>query len=319
LAASDGHYSIVQLSFTTNATHPSINNAGEIVWSLQNGHGIFSSARGRLAATGVSPHISNSGEVVYADLFETNGLDLASTTRGRLTFGGLIDLGYSDFGVNSNGEAVYVTLTNGNYQLFSTSRGQLTFDPFDNFNPCVNDRGEIIWTRFGPNSGLVSSTRGLLPGDYPTAYGLNNNDEFCYQNNLTISNFSTGPHLFSSLHGVVINDIYQSQFWGGINDDGILVWQAQNPTNYEQFVYEAAWVPDPVLALATTAGLALEWSTNAGAGVGAFHAQYATNLAPPVACRGLGGSPTTISSNFHLAVGPNLGNALFFRLSTGAP
>ena len=84
-----------------------------------------------------------------------------------------------------------MTLTNGNYQLFSTVRGQLTFGPFDNFNPCINDLGEIVWSQFGPNYGLVSTMRGLLPGNYPTAYGLNNNDEFCYQNNLTISNFST--------------------------------------------------------------------------------------------------------------------------------
>src|SRR5208282_6231471 len=123
-ADAGGHYSIVELSFTRNATHPSLNNVGEIVWSLQNSNGIFSSARGQLVASGISPHIANSGEVVYADSFETNGLDLVSTTRGRLTFGGLIDLGYSDFGVNSNGEVVYVTLTNGNYQLFSNVRGQ---------------------------------------------------------------------------------------------------------------------------------------------------------------------------------------------------
>jgi len=310
-----GYYSITQLSFTTNATHPSINNAGEIVWSLQNSNGIFSSMRGRLAASGVSPHIANGGEVVYADSFETNGLDLVSTTRGRLTYGGVVDLGYSDFGVNSNGEVVYVTLTNGNYQLYSTVRGQITFDPFDNFNPCINDLGEIVWTRFGPNSGLVSTTRGLLPGNYPTVYGLNNNDEFCYQNNLTISNFSTAPHLFSSLHGVVINDIYQYQFWGGINDAGTLVWQAQNQTNYVQFIYEATWVPDPVLSLTTAAGLALEWPTNA---VG-FHAQYATNLAPPVIWQRLGGSPTTAFGNFRQTIVPNLGNAAFFRLSTNSP
>lgn len=314
-ADAGGYYSITQLSFTTNATHPSINNAGEIVWSLQNSNGIFSSVRGRLAASGLSPHIANSGEVVYADSFDTNGLDLVSTTRGRLTFGGVIDLGYSDFGVNSNGEVVYVTLTNGNYQLFSTVRGQITFDPVDNFNPCINDLGEIVWTRFGPNSGLVSSTRGLLPGNYPTVYGLNNYDEFCYQNNLMVSNFSTGPHLFSSLHGVVINDIYQYQFWGGINDAGTLVWQAQNLTNYVQFIYEAFWVPDPVLSLTTNSGLALEWPTNASG----FHAQYTTNLVPPINWQRLGGSPTTASNNLRQIIGPSPGSAVYFRLSTSDP
>ena len=314
-AEAGGHYSIVELSFTRNATHPSINNAGEIVWSLQTSNGIFSSTRGQLAASGVSPHIANSDEVVCADSFETNGLDLVSTTRGRLTFGGLIDLGYSDFGVNSNGEVVYVTLTNGNYQLFSTVRGQISFDPVDNFNPCINDLGEILWTRFGPEPGLYSSTRGLLPGNYPTVYGLNNHGEFCYQNNLVISNFSTGPHLFSSVHGVVINDIYQSQFWGGINDAGVLVWQAQNQTNYVQFIYQGTWVPDPVLSLANAFGLALAWPTNAAA----FHAQYSTNLTAPISWQRLGGSLTTNSGNLEQTIPPNLGPSAFFRLSTGSP
>jgi hypothetical protein len=314
-ADAGGYYSIVQLSFTTNATHPSINNSGEIVWSLQNSNGIFSSVRGQLAASGVSPHIANSGEVVYADSFGTNGLDLVSTTRGRLTYGGIIDLGYSDFGVNSNGEVVYVTLTNGNYQLFSTVRGQISSDPVDNFNPCINDLGEILWTRFGPDSGLVSSTRGLLPGNYSTVYGLNNHDEFCYQNNLVVSNFSTGPHLFSNLHGVVINDIYQYQFWGGINDAGTLIWQAQNQTNYVQFIYKATWVPAPVLTLSTTPGLALEWPANAGA----FHAQFSTNLAPPITWQRLSGSPSMISSNFQQTIGSNLGGTAFFRLSINSP
>ena len=58
-ADAGGHYAIVQLPFTTNATHPSINNSGEVVWSLQNSNGIISSVRGRLAATGVSPHIAH--------------------------------------------------------------------------------------------------------------------------------------------------------------------------------------------------------------------------------------------------------------------
>ena len=100
--AGDGAYAIVQLPIT-NAVHPSIDNAGEVVWAVQNGSGIYSGTRGRLAASGVSPHIANSGEVVYADSFGGTGLDLVSTTRGRLTLGGIINLGLSDFGVRPGG------------------------------------------------------------------------------------------------------------------------------------------------------------------------------------------------------------------------
>src|SRR5579862_2801562 len=87
--ADAGAYTITQLTIT-NATHPSINNSGEVVWAVQNSTGIFSSVRGQLCPTGVSPHIANSGEVVYADSFGGSGMDLVSTTRGRLTQGGII-------------------------------------------------------------------------------------------------------------------------------------------------------------------------------------------------------------------------------------
>jgi len=42
--AEDGGYAIVQLPIT-NAVHSSIDNAGEVVWAVQNGSGIFSSTR----------------------------------------------------------------------------------------------------------------------------------------------------------------------------------------------------------------------------------------------------------------------------------
>jgi hypothetical protein len=105
--AGAGGYLITQLAIT-NAAHPTINNQGEVVWAVQNGTGIYSSVRGQLSAAGVSPHLANSGEVVYADSFGGTGLDLVSTTRGRLTYGGIIELGFSDFNVNASGEVVYV-------------------------------------------------------------------------------------------------------------------------------------------------------------------------------------------------------------------
>jgi hypothetical protein len=312
--AADGIYFITQLAIT-NATHPSIDDAGEVVWSVPSSNGIYSSVRGQLAETGVSPHIANSGEVVYADSFGGTGLDLVSTTRGRLTYGGFIELGFSDFGVNSNGEVVYVaTDTNGNMQVYSTVRGQVTFDPVDHYNPCINDLGEIIWNRYGEGPGLVSSTRGPLPGNYPEVYGLNNYDEFCYSADLVSSNLSTGPHLFSNIHGVVINDINQYQFGGAINDAGTLVWSAQS-TDFKYYIFQATWIAYPVLTLVETPGLALAWPTNAST----VHVQYSTNLVPPITWQRLNGSPATVSGNFQQTIGPNIGSAAFFRLSNTAP
>ena len=131
--AAAGGYLITQLAIT-NAAHPCINNHGEVVWAAQNGTGIYSSVRGQLSASGVSPHLANSGEVVYADSFGDLGMDLVSTTRGRLTFGGIIQLGFSDFNLNASGEVVYVAPdTNNNQQVHSTIRGQITFDPVDHY------------------------------------------------------------------------------------------------------------------------------------------------------------------------------------------
>jgi hypothetical protein len=314
--ADAGGYSITQLAIT-NATHPSINNTGEVVWAVQNGSGIFSSARGQLAATGVSPHIANSGEVVYADSFGGPGMDLVSTTRGRLTQGGIIQLGFSDFGVNASGEVVYVAPdTNDNQQVYSTVRGQVSFDAVDHYNPCINDLGEILWNRYGEGPGLVSSTRGPLPGYYPTVYGLNNYEEFCYAANLDSGGLSTSPHLFSSIHGVVINDAFQFQFGGAINDAGTMVWAAQTSVSGStQFVFQATWVPSPVLTLVNTSGLTLQWPTNASA----FHAQYSTNLAPPIVWQRLDGNLMTNSGNFEQTISQSIGGTAFFRLSTSAP
>ena len=313
--ADTGSWSITQLPFA-NAAHPSINNAGEVVWAVQNSTGIVSSVRGQLSASGVSPHLANSGEVVYADTFGGLNMDLVSTTRGRLTLGGVIQLGFSDFGVNSNGEVVYCALTNGNWQVFSTVRGQMTFDAVDHYNPCINDLGEIIWNQYGAAPNLISSTRGPVPGNYPFVLGLNDFDEICYDDDLVSSNLSTGPHIFSSLHGVIINSIEEFQWGGGINDSGTIVWTGQaNPDSPVWYVFEATWVPAPVLTVVQTPALALEWPTNAGG----YHVQYATNLLSPVVWQRFSGNPVTNAGNFYQAIGPPVGSAAFFRLSTGSP
>jgi hypothetical protein len=315
--AGAGGYLITQLAIT-NAAHPSINNQGEVVWAVQNGTGIYSSVRGQLSASGVSPHLANSGEVVYADSFAGAGMDLVSTTRGRLTYGGIIQLGFSDFNVNASGEVVYAAPdTNNNQQVYSTVRGQITIDPVDNYNPCINDLGEIIWDRYGAGPMLVSSTRGPWPGYYPMIYGLNNLEEFCYAANLQDGGLSTSPHLFSSAQGVVINDVYQFQWGGGINDAGTLVWSAPaNPSTPMWSIFEAAWTASPALTIvAGASGLALEWPTNASA----FHVQYATNLAPTVIWQRLNGTPTTNAGNFHQVLAQTIGQTGFFRLSTSAP
>lgn len=245
VSAQNGYYDVTQLPIA-NVTEPSINNSGEIVWAVNGDGGIFSSVRGKLADSGIFPHLANSGEVVYAAWFGGPAWDLVSTTRGRLTYGGIIDVNRSTFDVNAPGEAVYAAMdTNDFLQIFSTVRGQITFDAGIHLNPCINDFGEIIWSQYtgGPVE-LVSSTRGVLPGLYPGPLALNNLDEFCYSGDLEgPPGYYSFPHIFSSVHGVVINDTNQFQWNGSINDAGTIVWEApDSPGSSTWHLHEAKWV-----------------------------------------------------------------------------
>ena len=268
-SAQEGHWEITQLAIT-NVLHPSINNSGEIVWALNSGGGVFSSTRGKLADSGLTPHLANSGEVVYADSFGGYTWDLVSTTRGRLTQGGIIDVNRSDFDVNAHGEVVYVAKdTNYFLQVYSTVRNQITFDSIDHQNPCINDAGEIAWNQYQPGVGtvVVSTTRGTLPGSNPLLLDLNNSGEFCFSGSLEgpPGNYSS-PHIFSSAHGVIINDPEQFQWDGSITDAGIILWTApERPGSRTWYVYKVEWVlrdttPPQIRGIAATPNVL--WQAN---------------------------------------------------------
>ena len=308
--ADNSQWVITQLPFQY-AEHPSINNSGEIAWAGAGG-GINSSVRGELSATGINPHLANSDEVVYADLFGGPYWDLVSTTRGQLTTNGMINVNASDFDVNSNGEVVYaITDTNGYLQVNSTVRGQITFDATDHWNPCINDNGEIAWNQYVDNNTVaVSSTRGVL-GSCPNLCDLNNPGDYCFSGNIeNPPGYYTFPHIYSSVHGVILNDSNQYQWGGSLNDAGTIVWLGQGG------IYEANWAVVPTISIVSeTNCLALEWSTNC---VG-FHVQYTTNFLLNSNWQALVCNPTTNGANFHLTIAQNLGNNVFFRLSNVSP
>jgi len=245
--AQTGHYVITQLPIS-NALEPSINNSGEIVWALDGDQGIFSYTRGKLTDSGFFPHLANSGEVVYAAWFGGPFWDLVSTTRGRLTYGNIININASLFDVNTNGEVVYATTDTNNFlQIFSTVRGQITFDAAMHYDPCINDLGEIIWNQFsdGPQE-LVSSTRGVLPENYPNLFAFNYLGEICYGGQIEgpTPGYYTSPHIFSTTHGAVINDPLQYQWDGSMNDRGIMVWRQPDTNNADGHLAEAYWSTD---------------------------------------------------------------------------
>jgi PEP-CTERM putative exosortase interaction domain len=264
VSAADGHWSITQTSIQ-NALGVQINNSGEMVWFLNAGGGIYSSVRGKLADSGLFPTLANSGEVVYADTFPDSGFnwDLVSTTRGRLTFGGAITPD-SVYDVNSSGEVVYIKSdpATGHRQVYSTVRGFVTSDAADHYFPHINDNGEVVsYEIFGGASHTVSTTRGVLPANY--GFGpldLNNHGDICFNGNLysPVSGY-TSPHIFSSAHGVIIDNPDLYQWDGGINDAGVIVWDAPvTPGSSTWYVYQAQWVvPEPsALSLLCLGGLA---------------------------------------------------------------
>jgi hypothetical protein len=268
VGAQEGHWQITQLPIT-NGFHPSINNQGEIVWNTGTAS-VMSSTRGTLSEIGIYPHLANNGEVVYADWFGGPNWDLVSTTRGRLTDNSNIDVNFSDFDLNASGEVVYVVKDTNNFaQVFSTVRNQLTFEPMDHFNPCINDLGEIIWTQYqeGVGAVIVSSVRGVISGLIPLLLDFNRAGEFCYSANIeSPPGFYSFPHIASSAHGLIIDDPNQMQWGGSINDAGTIVWSAPSePGSSTWYIYQAKWVASdttPPQILNLTANPNILWPAN---------------------------------------------------------
>jgi len=245
-SAQSNFWRITQLPMA-NAMEPTINNSGEIVWAESPSGGILSSVRGRLSESGFLPHLANSGEVVFADWFGGPYWDLVSTTRGRLTYGGIVDINAATFDVNAEGEVVYGSRdTNGYLQIFSTMRNQITSGNSTHQGPCINDLGEIIWTEYLDDVGaaIVSTTRGVMPGHFGWLLDLNNLGEFCSSGALEgPPGFYTSPHIFSSAHGFIINDPQLLQWNGAINDAGTVVWEAPSkPGAGTWYLYKAEWI-----------------------------------------------------------------------------
>jgi hypothetical protein len=244
--AETNSWHIIQLPIT-DAIEPTINNSGEIVWAHDGSGGIVSSVRGDLSVSGYYPHLANSGEVVFADWFGGPYWDLVSTTRGRLTYGGIIDINSTTFDVNAGGEVVYgIRDANGFSQVFSTVRNQITSGNRAHDVPCINDTGEIVWVEYsasGPS--MVSTTRGVIPGNFGWLLDLNNLGEVCSSRDMEgPPGFYGAPHIFSSAHGFIINDPQLFQWDGAMNDAGTIVWRAPDqPGSPSWHLFKAVWGP----------------------------------------------------------------------------
>jgi hypothetical protein len=256
--AQASYYEVTQMtSGSGGKDYARINNAGEIVWSGGSG-GVYSSVRGYIGP-GIEPSISNTGEIVWL-ASDTQGRDLYSSTRGRLTFDGGLEVNSGQPDINASGEAVYIQKTGSYDQVWSTVLGQVTSDSTDHSYPCINDLGEILWSQKDThgNHQVFSSTRGQLTFDsssYQQCMDLNNNGEYSY----TDSYGKSSPHIFSSAQGIIIPDSTVFQWGGGMDDAGRIVFTAyptgESPQNQ---VFMATLVPEPASAcLLLLGGLAI--------------------------------------------------------------
>ncbi len=88
----------------------------------------------------LNPGINNQGDIVW----EQEGQIFLYTDQNIVSITDVADQCKEPM-INSRGEIVYAKLEGSYYQIFSTDRGQITFNNLDHQQPDVNDKGEIIW------------------------------------------------------------------------------------------------------------------------------------------------------------------------------
>lgn len=141
-------------STTGHLRFPDLNEAGELVYADRvppsTEFQIWSSARGLISrqSSGNTPALSDSGEICFVKS-DSRQVELHTDRRGRV-----LDLGDTigtTCDVNSSGEIVYRSLDDdGNFQIFSSTRSQLTHEPQALLgSPSVNNHGQVVWVQSG--------------------------------------------------------------------------------------------------------------------------------------------------------------------------
>src|SRR6185369_7635119 len=142
---------------TNQQSEPSINDLGEVVWSeyLNGYRQVFSSSRGQLTYDNIDhygPVINNLGDIAWSESVWNGGnntfaikgiiagqpVQLASNSQNSSYWLG---------GISDKGEVVW-SLYGGSYsQVFSSSRGQLTFDLTYHDAPAISSQGDVAWVQ----------------------------------------------------------------------------------------------------------------------------------------------------------------------------
>ncbi|OGW35094.1 MAG: hypothetical protein A2X58_09790, partial [Nitrospirae bacterium GWC2_56_14] len=152
---------VQQLTYSGNAMQPSINDKQEVVWSQTNGGNsqIYSNQRGWLTSDPNDhwdPAINNAGDVVWAQSSIVSGwhqlykLPAGSSTPVQVTNNNADHWSPS---ISNTGEVVWTESNGGLARVYSSTRGQLTFDGCpgwtDHISASVNACGDVTFTVMG--------------------------------------------------------------------------------------------------------------------------------------------------------------------------
>ena len=183
-----------------NYRDPDINDHGEIIWRFGDGgsgpNGIESSLRGVIFTSAhIDPYydtqrINNNSEIIAS---RYGGSQVWSSTRGNLPTYGSFD---RQTELNDNGEVVSRVFNgpNGNtFDIYSTERGAITNDGIWQYNPDINNIGEIVWDQ---NGQVWSDLRGMI--------GFGSNPAI---NDLGEIVWSSGGDIYSNVRGQLTFDI----------------------------------------------------------------------------------------------------------------
>lgn len=127
--------------------------------------------------------------------------------------------------INNNGEIVYEARDgNGNPQVYSNIRGQITFSTTGNLRfPDINDTGEVVYSDFRPGGFQVfSTTRGLISPGRGNLAGINNLGEVSYND---------GVGIYTSTEGFITSAIYPGET--DITDSGEIIYSAADDNNQD--------------------------------------------------------------------------------------
>jgi tartrate dehydratase beta subunit/fumarate hydratase class I family protein len=142
--------------------------------------------------------------------------------------------------INDLGEVVW-----SQYQIYSSTRGQLTFDANPHYSPSLNNRGDVVWEQklpweqTGPIYGIISGQLVQVAAD-GNSPSINDSQEIVW------SRLENGyRQVYSNRRGFLTSD-FANHEEPAINNAGDVVWTQYDPASGWQQVYKLAAGTTPV-------------------------------------------------------------------------